>query len=302
MTSQHPPSLPIIKSSLSLLLALLTLHSCHLRPQRVVVPNGSSLSTGGKVGIGVGVPVGVLLLAALVFFLFWRHRRDKRERAARRQEVEDYGFNPNDLSSGVVGGAANGYGGNSSSNQEMTESAGNANGGYRGWNPSSPNTGNGVAASNGTPTSGISSAALAGGITSTTLGQHNPRSPSVPLVPAGQSPVTRSYHRPAASEGDIRPPYVVSGSGGDADDDEDNSPPPIPPLAPSRASRSSFHSGISGLHSRSSSFTPLQTAPTVTSFNSTVNIDSTDRTSPPTMRSIPNRRANNSSSGIAANF
>lgn len=36
---------------------------------------GGGLSTGAKIGLGVGIPLGVLLIAAVAFIIFWRRRR-----------------------------------------------------------------------------------------------------------------------------------------------------------------------------------------------------------------------------------
>jgi hypothetical protein len=41
----------------------------------------SELSTGAKAGIGVGVSLGVLALAAILFFVFWRRRRQDRPKS-----------------------------------------------------------------------------------------------------------------------------------------------------------------------------------------------------------------------------
>lgn len=69
------------------------------------------------------MPVVVVALLLLAGLFFWRKRKQRKtENEARRKEVEDYGFNPNnDPTLPVIG---------SDGNAEMTEDHGN---GYRGW-------------------------------------------------------------------------------------------------------------------------------------------------------------------------
>lgn len=85
--------------------------------------NGSSgLSTGGVTAIAVVVPVVVVALLVLGGIFLWRKRKQKKAaEEARRKEVEDYGFNPNNDPTlpTVV----------SESGHEMSED----NSGYRGW-------------------------------------------------------------------------------------------------------------------------------------------------------------------------
>jgi hypothetical protein len=35
------------------------------------------LSTGAKIGIGIGIPLAVIAVGVMAFFLFWRRRRSK---------------------------------------------------------------------------------------------------------------------------------------------------------------------------------------------------------------------------------
>ena len=82
----------------------------------------SGLGTAGVTAIAVVVPVVVvaLLLAAGIFL--WRRRKQNREaQEARKQEIHDYHYNPND--DPTLPSVAN-------ENPEMTQDSGN---GYRGW-------------------------------------------------------------------------------------------------------------------------------------------------------------------------
>jgi hypothetical protein len=78
------------------------------------------LSSGGKIGIAVAVPVVVVALLLLAGILLWRRRKQRKHaEEARRKEVEEYGFNPNhDPTLPAVGIAS-----------EMAEDQS----GYRGW-------------------------------------------------------------------------------------------------------------------------------------------------------------------------
>lgn len=94
--------------------------------------NGSSssssssggLSNGAKTAIAVVIPVVVVALLVIAGLFLWRRRKQsKNAQEARRKEVEEYGYNPNDDPTlPAVGMAA-------SDSPEMTEDAG----GYRGW-------------------------------------------------------------------------------------------------------------------------------------------------------------------------
>ncbi|EME84260.1 uncharacterized protein MYCFIDRAFT_210833 [Pseudocercospora fijiensis CIRAD86] len=84
--------------------------------------SGGGLSTAGVTAIAVVVPVVVVALLVLAGIFFWRKRKQKKAaEEARRKEVEDYGFNPNNDPTlpTVV----------SESGHEMSED----NNGYRGW-------------------------------------------------------------------------------------------------------------------------------------------------------------------------
>ncbi|KAF2269215.1 hypothetical protein CC78DRAFT_426759, partial [Lojkania enalia] len=82
--------------------------------------DSGGLSTGGKTAIAVVVPVVVVALLVLAGIIFWRKRKTRKAgEEARRKEVEEYGFNPNnDPTLPAVGMAT-----------EMVEDQS----GYRGW-------------------------------------------------------------------------------------------------------------------------------------------------------------------------
>ena len=95
----------------------------------------SGLSTGGKTAIAVVVPVVAVAILILVALFFWRKRKQRKDaEEARRKEVEEYGFNPNnDPTLPPVGsGSANG--------DEVSEMRENDGSGYRGWGTTSSNT------------------------------------------------------------------------------------------------------------------------------------------------------------------
>jgi hypothetical protein len=85
--------------------------------------SGGGLSTAGTTAIAVVIPVVVVALLVLAGIFFWRRRKQKKAaEEARRNEVEDYGFNPNnDPTLPAVA---------SESGHEMLEDSSN---GYRGW-------------------------------------------------------------------------------------------------------------------------------------------------------------------------
>ncbi|KAF2204251.1 hypothetical protein GQ43DRAFT_347972, partial [Delitschia confertaspora ATCC 74209] len=84
-------------------------------------PAAGGLSPGGKTAIAVVIPVVVVALLVLAGIFFWRKRKQRKNaEEARRKEVEEYGFNPNNdptLPAVALGGA------------EMAEDQS----GYRGW-------------------------------------------------------------------------------------------------------------------------------------------------------------------------
>ncbi|KAI5359913.1 hypothetical protein Slin14017_G094740 [Septoria linicola] len=83
---------------------------------------GGGLSTGGITAIAVVVPVAVVALLVLAGIFLWRKRKAKKAaEEARRKEVEDYGFNPNNDPTLPTVASENGA--------EMAED----NSGYRGW-------------------------------------------------------------------------------------------------------------------------------------------------------------------------
>ena len=114
----------------------------------------SGLSTGGTVAIAVVVPIAVIALLAILAFFFWRRNRDKKARlAARKGEIEDYGFDPNapdglggagpsssaaGMGAGAIAGGAMAGG---AANEMRQTSYGDDDGtGYRGWGPTSSNS------------------------------------------------------------------------------------------------------------------------------------------------------------------
>ncbi|KAF2210433.1 hypothetical protein CERZMDRAFT_99490 [Cercospora zeae-maydis SCOH1-5] len=83
---------------------------------------GGGLSTGGITAIAVVVPVVVVALLVLGGIFLWRKRKAKKAaEEARRKEVEDYGYNPNNDPTLPTVASENGT--------EMAEDTG----GYRGW-------------------------------------------------------------------------------------------------------------------------------------------------------------------------
>ena len=111
----------------------------------------TGLSKGGTVAIAVVVPIAVIVLLAILAFFFWRRNRDKKARlAARKGEIEDYGFDPNapdglggagpsssaaGMGAGAIAGGAIAGG---ATNEMRQTSYGDDDGtGYRGWGPTS---------------------------------------------------------------------------------------------------------------------------------------------------------------------
>ncbi|EMF08602.1 uncharacterized protein SEPMUDRAFT_128911 [Sphaerulina musiva SO2202] len=83
---------------------------------------GGGLSTAGVTAIAVVVPVVAVALLVLAGIFLWRKRKAKKAaEEARRKEVEDYGFNPNNDPTLPTVASENGA--------EMTEDSS----GYRGW-------------------------------------------------------------------------------------------------------------------------------------------------------------------------
>ena len=104
---------------------------------------------GGTVAIAVVVPIAVIVLLAILAFFFWRRNRDKKARlAARKGEIEDYGFDPNapdgagggpgpSSAAGMGAGALAGAGAAGVAGEMRQTSYGEDDGGYRGWGPTS---------------------------------------------------------------------------------------------------------------------------------------------------------------------
>ncbi|KAF2178124.1 hypothetical protein K469DRAFT_718612 [Zopfia rhizophila CBS 207.26] len=88
---------------------------------------GGGLNTGAKTAIAVVIPVVVVALLVLVGIWFWKKRKQRKNaEEARRKEVEEYGFNPNnDPTLPAVGMAT-----------EMAEDQS----GYRGWGNATNNS------------------------------------------------------------------------------------------------------------------------------------------------------------------
>ncbi|SMQ55763.1 unnamed protein product [Zymoseptoria tritici ST99CH_1A5] len=84
--------------------------------------SGGGLSTAGTTAIAVVIPVVVVAALVLAGIFFWRRRKQKKAaEELRRNEVEDYGFNPNNDPTLPAVASEHGL--------EMTEDSG----GYRGW-------------------------------------------------------------------------------------------------------------------------------------------------------------------------
>ncbi|KAK5010835.1 hypothetical protein LTR28_007430, partial [Elasticomyces elasticus] len=116
----------------------------------------SGLSAGGKTAVAVVVPVVVVALLVLAGLFLWRRRKQRKNaEEARRKEVEEYGFNPNNDPT-LPAIAAD-------SSPEMAE---DINGGYRGWGNKSSNR--------------KVSTTLSGGHTGSDPGYTSPSSPGGP--------------------------------------------------------------------------------------------------------------------------
>lgn len=86
--------------------------------------SGGGLSAGGVTAVAVVVPVVVVaLLVVLGLFLYRRRKQKKTAQEARRKEVEEYGYNPNDDPTLPAVGVAG-------DSQDMAEDSST---GYRGW-------------------------------------------------------------------------------------------------------------------------------------------------------------------------
>jgi hypothetical protein len=116
------------------------------------------LSGGGKTAIAVVVPVVVVALLVIGGILLWRRRKSKKNDAeARRKEVEEYGFNPNnDPTLPAVG---------------MTSEMAEDQSGYRGW-------GNTTASSHAKGSATLTSGNTYSDSNSNPGGYHSPGSPT----------------------------------------------------------------------------------------------------------------------------
>jgi hypothetical protein len=119
------------------------------------------LSAGGKTAIAVVVPIVVVAAIIFICILLWRkHKQKKNAAEARRKEVEEYGYNPNnDPTLPAVGLAGT----------EMAEDQS----GYRGWGGAT-NSSNRKAST--TLTSGMTGYSDSG---SNPGGYHSPGSPTL---------------------------------------------------------------------------------------------------------------------------
>ena len=106
---------------------------------------GGGLTPGSRTAIAVVVPVVVVALLVLAGLFFWRRRKQqKTAEEARREEVEGYGYNPNnDPTLPAVGGL---------NDPEMTQDGS----GYRGWG----NTTTLGASTTRQPSTGVSGGAM----------------------------------------------------------------------------------------------------------------------------------------------
>ncbi|EGP83117.1 Ca2+-modulated nonselective cation channel polycystin [Zymoseptoria tritici IPO323] len=111
--------------------------------------SGGGLSTAGTTAIAVVIPVVVVAALVLAGIFFWRRRKQKKAaEELRRNEVEDYGFNPNNDPTLPAVASEHGL--------EMTEDSG----GYRGWGVAGAADGgsNGYPRTGNSPNGGISEA------------------------------------------------------------------------------------------------------------------------------------------------
>ncbi|OCK81743.1 hypothetical protein K432DRAFT_350443 [Lepidopterella palustris CBS 459.81] len=121
VTTPTETSNPISVSSTSSSKSSSTSEAATLQSQNGKPTSSGGLSVAGKTAIAVVIPVVVVALLVLAGILLWRKRRQRKDaEEARRKEVEEYGFNPNnDPTLPAVGIAGS----------EMTEDQS----GYRGW-------------------------------------------------------------------------------------------------------------------------------------------------------------------------
>ncbi|KAF3310179.1 hypothetical protein TWF173_009981 [Orbilia oligospora] len=90
---------------------------------------GGGLSQPAKIAIAIIIPIfGVILFAFVALFIWRRHKKRKDNAEERRKEVEEYGYNPNNDTSGP-GPSALAAAGGASHEGDMAEMEA----GYRGW-------------------------------------------------------------------------------------------------------------------------------------------------------------------------
>ncbi|EXJ82120.1 hypothetical protein A1O1_08189 [Capronia coronata CBS 617.96] len=111
--------------------------------------SGSSkgLSSGAKIAIAVIIPIAVIAAAFLIGFFFWRKRKARKDaEELRKNEMAEYGFNPNSDPTLVPGVGA--YTDNQSEPHDDTS-------GYRGWGATPSNRkASTTLGSNGRPAAG----------------------------------------------------------------------------------------------------------------------------------------------------
>ncbi|KIW18563.1 hypothetical protein PV08_02851 [Exophiala spinifera] len=91
--------------------------------------SSSGLGSGAKIAIAVVIPIVVIAAALLIGFFLWRKRKDRKDaEELRKNEMAEYGFNPNNDPTLVAGAGA--Y----TDNQSEAQDDGS---GYRGWGATS---------------------------------------------------------------------------------------------------------------------------------------------------------------------
>ncbi|EEB08800.1 hypothetical protein SJAG_03969 [Schizosaccharomyces japonicus yFS275] len=123
---------------------------------------GGGVSTGGVVAMAVAIPVGCVIILSVLGWYLWRRYKHARElKAARKQEVEEYGFNPNQHSGNFRGPTRN-----------------PSTAGYRGWNGNAGTTPATTVAATGAGAATTAAVPAANGAA-------RPIAPRAPLVGAG---------------------------------------------------------------------------------------------------------------------
>ena len=170
-------------------------------------PSGSSrtgkgLTASGKIAVAVVVPIAAVALIVLALLFLWRKRKQRKDAEdARRKEVEEYGFNPNnDPTLPAVGGMGN----PSEEVAEMREADG---AGYRGWGTTSTNRKASTTLSNGTGPIGMA--------ISDNSSNNGGRLPSSPSAGTGPNSEVQSGDPLVGSPNNGRPTSAASETIGD---------------------------------------------------------------------------------------